>query len=163
MTSANTQPSRTTAEPDEYRLLKEITPINYILTLRADFDPFSNTIIADTAASLPYRGEVTINMKAVESTNRIWLHMDRVLELDDPNILIVDSQTQQPVQIMSADYGENQLFEIQLNSFLEINKNYSMLIKFKGTTTKRGFIYHGYEESFQRRFYIFNFFVNLEF
>lgn len=89
-------------------------------------------------------------MRAAQITDKIVLHMDKGVEPTDPNIEVLDVNTQQAIQVVSSGYADNQLFRIQLGSFLEENKNYSVLLKFKGTTTRNGFIYHGFEESSQR-------------
>lgn len=145
------QASRTTQPPTEFRLSKSIQPKNYLLTLRVDFDPYSNTVDEDTVEYLPYTGEVTILLHVVSSTDRILLHMDSGLALTDPNIMILDVATQQAVQVSSAEFADNQLFKIQTASLLQENRDYSLLIKFMSNTTRYGFIYHGFEESFQRR------------
>jgi hypothetical protein len=86
-----------------------------------------------------------------ETTDRIVLHMDRNVAPTDPNILVTNLATNEVVEIRSADYAQNQLFEIELGTPLQADSEYSILLKFRSITTETGVYFHGYDDRLAQR------------
>lgn len=143
----STPSTRTTPAPVEFLLPKFAAPNKYDLLLRLDFNPYSG---AAEGSYLNYTGEVTIRTQVSEQTNFIVLHMDRSVQLTDPNIVITNTANGQAVPVASSAYIQNQLYRINLQSSI-VPGEYTMLLKFRARTSREGLYFHSLNDRFRMK------------
>lgn len=153
LTTGSTIPPVTPDPTAEFRLLKNLSPLRYNLLLRFDYDPYSSTASDMSPDFLDYTGEVTIEFQATAATNQIVLHMDQGITLTDQNVYLLSNGVLQ--SISDKGYKNNQRYQINVTNTLQLGSTNVMQMKFKARTTREGFYYHGYQESFQREYVLF--------
>jgi hypothetical protein len=123
----------------------------YQLTIKVDFDPFDTIAQNNSATTLDYSGDITITIRAVNTTNKIYLHMDRNVILTpqpNPTIIVTNTATNQVINVTSWSYELYQMFSIVLAANLNANSSYTIQMSFTAKTTQEGFYYHAFPENF---------------
>lgn len=128
MSTFSTNPSLTTGSPQtNIRLPSYLIPSNYNLELKVFFEP-----IGEDSSNDRFEGKVAIDFDMTNSSNRIVLHIDNSLSVQDT--LEVENLDSNQVMSINRDkfkYLENQLFEIILPSEQPIGK-YQLRINYSG-------------------------------
>lgn len=134
--------SETRADPIQYRLPNNTAPNSYSIKLETTIDK----------GDFNFTGEVTINLRALEATNKITLHA-RQLTVDQQNIKLTQL-TGFEIDINAVTYQEDREFlTIETGENLVKGDNYLLTIKYNGTLRedKGGFYRSSYDDADKKK------------
>lgn len=97
-----------------------------------------------------FNGEAKIFFQVRQPTNRIRLHVDIELVVKRQDITLINSDTNQEINIVQSSYLPNQLFEILTERELDAT-NFFIILKFSGKTKNAGMYQANYWENFLPR------------
>lgn len=132
---------RTTTPLFDFRLIDVLRPSKYDLLLKFYTRPYDSF----SKESRNYNGEVSIFFQINRPTSRFEIHVDIELVVQNKDIKLVNSDTNQELKISRSGYLPNQLYEIVTEQ--ELNEaNYNLVIKFSGRTKSAGLYQANYLE-----------------
>ena len=143
-TSITSRPSSTTTSASVtsiFRLPTYFKSLNYHLVLKAFFEPKvavnHKSYDSNRADDDRFEGEVKIRFKTEKTTNEIYFHIDRALNITEP-IRLTNFQTNQAYSIKSGSSIPNQLYRLEMDAILpegEYVLNIIYVGKFLGPAT----------------------------